>query len=195
MMVERRPLKSTTGDGVQQPLEQRIADALRADTGLSAAELRALLSEVDGAIAAAANAVEQERGKALDPYNPADPATAQQRVLIAQLTHDRLKAAQPHLQRQSATLQRREDAAAWDAGYRRLAAVVEAAAARVARYPALAAEMVELLNLAAAVDAQASDLHGRAPPGESRRLPKVELLARGLRAFSASQTRNAHARQ
>jgi hypothetical protein len=46
--------------------------------------------------------------------------------------------------------------------------------------------MVELLNTAAAVDKHSTDLNIAAPPGESRRLPKVELLARGLQTFSAS---------
>jgi hypothetical protein len=187
-MVERRMLKPTTGNGTAPPtLEQRIASALRSNTTFSAAQLSALIGEVDAAAAAAANAVEEERANALDPFDPNDPATAQQRVLIAQLSYDRLQAATPHLQRQLATLQRREDGERWSASYERHAAVVEAAAARYRRYPALAAEMVELVNLSAAVDKQSSDLNIADPPGESRRLPQVELLARGLKAFSASQ--------
>jgi hypothetical protein len=64
-------------------------------------------------------------------------------VLIAQLAHDRLRAATPHLQRQLAALQRREAGERWSVSYERHAAVVEAAAERYANYPALAAEMVE----------------------------------------------------
>jgi hypothetical protein len=187
-MVERRALKSTTGNDASLPsLEQQIAAALRSDTALTAAELRALLGTVDIAIADAANALELEKAKAVDPFNPSDPATAQQRLVIAQLTADRLKAAQPHLHRQLAALQRREDGERWSASYQRLLPQVEAAAKRFAKYPALAAEMVELVNTAVAVDKRSTDLNIAAPPGESRRLPQVELLARGLKAFSIHQ--------
>jgi hypothetical protein len=74
-VVERRSVKSTTDNGAQQPLEQRIASALNSDTSLSAADVRALLDEVDAASAAAANAIEQERANAVDPFDPSDPAT------------------------------------------------------------------------------------------------------------------------
>jgi hypothetical protein len=183
-VVERRPLKSTSGNGAQpSSLEQQIAAALAADKLPPSSELSALLAEVDVAAAAAAASAAAERERALDLSS--DPAAAQQLILIAELRARRLEAARPRLEQRLQAALGAEYSERWDAHYRRLAAKVEEAAERFRRYPALAAEMVELLNSAAAVDKEVGDLHIRAVAGEHRRLPQVELLARGLKAFSA----------
>jgi hypothetical protein len=80
-----------------------------------------------------------------------------------------------------------ESALRWDARYRRVAAMVEEAAEKFRAYPRLAAELVELMNLAAALDREAGAVNISAAPGESRRIKAVELLARDLPRFSISQ--------
>jgi hypothetical protein len=70
--------------------------------------------------------------------------------------------------------------------YQRVAAKAEAAAKRFAGYPVLLAELLDLIQLAAQVDREASAVNIRAAPGEHRRVRAVELLARGLKAFSIS---------
>jgi hypothetical protein len=198
-MIERRAIASKadntrpadappkSGNGAQPSLESRIAAALRADASPSVADLGALIGEAEVAAAAAATTAIEERERALDIST--DPATAHERVLIAELSRDRLRVALPRLEHKLGEAQRREDGERWDAHYRRLAVKVEEAAVRVAEYPALAAEIVELVNLATAVDKEVSELHMRAAAGEPRRLPQVELLARGLRVFSRRSRR------
>jgi hypothetical protein len=177
-MVERG-----RNDGVQPPtLEARIASALRDDA--TAADLGALIGEVEMAAAAAATAATEERERALDITT--DPATAHERVLVAELSRDRLKAVLPRLQRQLGEAQNREYAQRWQAAYRQAEALRDAAAQRFARYPELVHEMIEIILEAQAVDAEVSRVNGAALPGEYRRLQSVELEARGLKNFSIS---------
>jgi hypothetical protein len=189
-MIERRPIASRSsgnGTAATASLEQRIAAALRGDADAASSELQQLLAEVDTAIAAAVASVAEQRERALDPLSTTDSASAHSAVVIAELHRDRLRVARPRLEQRLAAAVAEESALRWDAHYRRLAAKVEEAAVRVARYPTLAAEIVELVQLAAAVDKEVGDLHIRAASGEHRRLPQVELLARNLPGFSISQ--------
>jgi hypothetical protein len=184
-MIERRALSSKLANSAKPTLEQQIAAALHADASLSAADLKTLIGEVEVAAAAAAQTAVQERDRALDIGT--DPATAHERVLVAELSRDRLKAVLPRLQQKLCEAQRREEAERWDADYRRVAAKVAAAAERFARYPRLLGELLEIIQLAAAVDREASAVNISAAPGEHRRVRAVELMARGLPAFSANQ--------
>jgi hypothetical protein len=77
-------------------------------------------------------------------------------VLIAELRRDRLHAVLPRLQQRLAAAVAQENALRWDARYRRVAAMAEEAAEKFRAYPRLAAELVELMNLAAALDREAS---------------------------------------
>jgi hypothetical protein len=183
-MIEREVLNSKSGNGAQPSLEQRIAAALRADASLSAADLDALIGEVEVAAAAAATTATEERERALDIST--DPAAAHERVLVAELSRDRLKAALPRLQRQLGEAQNREYAQRWEADYRQTEALRDKAVQRFARYPALVHELIEIILEAQAVDAEVSRVNGSALPGEHRRLQGVELKARGLENFSIS---------
>jgi hypothetical protein len=198
-MIERRAIANKadntrpadtppkSGNGAQQPpaLESRIAAALRADASPSVADLDALIGEVESAAVAAATTASEEREHALDIT--VDPTTAHEKVLVAELRRDRLSAVLPRLQQRLAAVVAEEGALRWDARYRRVMAMVEEAAEKFRRYPALAAELVELMNLAAALDREASAVNGSAAAGEYRRVRGVELLARDLASFSLSQ--------
>jgi hypothetical protein len=184
-MVERRPLRSPTGNGAQPALESRIAASLRTDASPSVADLDALIGEVELAAAAAATTASEERERALDIS--IDPASAHEKILIAELRRDRLQAVLPRLQQRLAAAIGAEVAERWDARYRRVNALVEDAAEKFRRYPALAAELVELMNLATALDREAGAVNGSAAPGEYRRVRGVELTARQIDSFSIAQ--------
>jgi hypothetical protein len=185
-MIERRPIVSKGGNGAQpQSLEQRIAAALAAERLPGSSELQQLLAEVETAIAAAAAVATEERERALDLGT--DLATAQQRLLVAELSQRRLEAVLPRLQQRLAAALAQESALRWDARYRRVAAMVEEAAEKFRAYPRLVAELAELMQLAVAVDREASAVNISAAAGEHRRIKAVELVARGMAAFSISQ--------
>jgi hypothetical protein len=200
-MIERRAIASKAdkadnprpadaapkpGNGAPPPptLEQEIAAALRADTSPSVADLDALLGEVELAATAAATTAVEERERALDITT--DPATAHERVLVAELSRDRLHTVLPSLRSRLAEVESQEYAQRWESDYRRAEALRDAAAQRFARYPALVHELIEIILEAQAVDAEVSCVNGSALPGEHRRLQSVELKARGLENFSIS---------
>jgi hypothetical protein len=186
-MVERRPLKSTTGNGAQPPtLEARIASALTADPLPPSAELQLLIAEVETAAATAAQTVSEQRQHALDPL-ATDSAHTFELIGPAQLAHDRLQVALPRLQQQLSAALTAEYAERWNSRFARIEAERDRAAERFRDYPRLAAELVELMNLAVAIDKQASEINSTAPDGERRRLKSVELTARGLERFSIAQ--------
>lgn len=108
-------------------------------------------------------------------------------MLSAELGRDRLRAALPRLRQLLGEAQAREYAERWDARYRRVRTMVEEAAETLRRYPALVAELIGLLKLAAEVDNEVSAVNSAAPDDERRRLAGVELTARGLEAFSTAQ--------
>jgi hypothetical protein len=185
-MVERRPLNSTdNGATAKAPpsLEQKLAAALSAAP--ASADLQQLIGEAEVAIATADESAATAREHALDLAT--DPAKAREAVVSAEMRRDRLRHALPKLQQRLQEALADEYAQAWDAKYRLAEAERDRAAERFRRYPALAAELVELLNTAAAVDRQVSAVNGSAPDGEHRRLKGVELTARDLANFSISQ--------
>jgi hypothetical protein len=185
-MLERQPLKSTSDTGAQPSLEHKIASALRSDASMASAEVQQLIGEVETAAVAAAQSAEQARATALDPLN-LDSARAFEAGHLAQLSCDRLRHALPLLQQQLAAALEREYAKRWSERFRRAEAMVEQAAEKFRRYPALVGELLELLNLAAQVDREVGEVNGSAPDNEHRRLRGVELTARGLHSFSVSQ--------
>jgi hypothetical protein len=189
-MIERRTMnaprgESKAGNGTQPAtLEQRLASAVSGSDELSVEQLQALIAEAESAAAAAAQTAIEERERALDLSS--DPASAQQRVMAADLARDRLQAALPKLQPLLDRAWRREAGERWQRQHDAVAARLEDAAERFARYPELAAEIVELLTLAAEVDKDISAVNQSAPPGR-RHLKSVELTARQLQNFSISQ--------
>jgi hypothetical protein len=79
-----------------------------------------------------------------------------------------------------------EYAALWKSEYERVEAKRDEWTRKYADYPKLVAQLVDLFGSAKAVDEEVSRINGSAPPGEHRRLLGVELTARGLESFSAT---------
>jgi hypothetical protein len=158
---------------------------LRSDS-TAADDVSALIAEVEASMAAAAHAAEAHRADSIDPLVP-DAEAAQRAAASDELRHRRLAAALPRLQQQLSAALAADYHERWDARYRLVEAERDRAAERFRRYPALVAELIEILNTAAAVDRECSALNGSAPDGERRRLKGVELTARGLDRFSIAQ--------
>jgi hypothetical protein len=162
-------------------LEKKIATAL-ADKDIASSNLAALIAETETAIAAADQAAEAERDKALDPALSPDPNAAREAVEAAKFTRDRLRTLLPRLHEAQAA----EYAARWESEYERVEAKRDELARKYAEYPKLVAQLVDLFGSAKAVDEEVSRINGLAPPGEHRRLRGVELTARGLESFSTA---------
>jgi predicted transcriptional regulator len=162
-------------------LEKKIATAL-ADKDIASSNLAALIAETETAIAAADQAAEAEREKALDPALSPDPKAAREAIVAAEFARDRLRTLLPRLQEAQAA----EYAARWASEYERVQAKRDELARRYAEYPKLVARLVDLFGSAKALDEEVSRVNGSAPPGEHRRLRGVELSARGLKSFSTA---------
>jgi predicted transcriptional regulator len=71
-------------------LEKKIATAL-ADQEIASSNLAVLIAETETAIAAADQAAEAEREKALDPALSPDPKAAREAIVAAEFARDRLR--------------------------------------------------------------------------------------------------------
>ena len=162
-------------------LEKKIAAAL-ADKDIGSSALASLIAETETAIAAAYEAAEVERERALDPALCPDANEARRAIEAAEFARDRLRTLLPRLQEVQAV----EYAARWASEYERLEAKRDELARQYAEYPKLVARLVDLFESAKAVDEKVSRINGSAPPGEHRRLLGVELTARGLQSFSTA---------
>jgi hypothetical protein len=162
-------------------LEKKIATAL-ANKDIGSSNLAALIAETETAIAAADQAAEAEREKALDPALSPDPKAAREAIVAAEFARDRLRTLLPRLQEAQAA----EYAERRASEYERVQAKRDELARRYAEYPKLVAPLVDLFGSAKALDEEVSRVNGSAPPGEHRRLRGVELSARGLETFSTA---------
>jgi hypothetical protein len=121
-----------------------------------------------------------ERVKALDPIASPDAAKARAAMEDAAFTRDRLRTVLPRLHARLKE-EAAEYAAQWEPESKRVEAQRDALAAEMRQvYPAAVAQLVDLFQRAAECDRQSSRINGLAPPGDHRRLRKMELTARGV---------------
>jgi hypothetical protein len=102
--------------------------------------------------------------------------------VAAEFARDRLHTLLPRLQEAQAA----EYAARWASEYKRVQAKRDELARRYAEYPKLVARLIDLFESAKAVDEEVSRINRSGPPGEHHRLLGVELTARGLESFGAT---------
>jgi predicted transcriptional regulator len=167
-------------------LEQEIVAAL-AGADVKSGDLSALIERTEAAIPETDQAAETARSKALDPVLSPDAKAAREAMAAAQFDRDRLHTLLPRLQERLQQIQAAEYAARWEADFeqvegRRNELVQEYAAT----YPRLVAQLVDLFERIEVADKEVSRINGSAPSCEHRRLRQVELVARGLEAFSRS---------
>jgi hypothetical protein len=161
-------------------LESCIASSLVSDD-IKSSDLAKLITETEGAIAAADKAAEEERERALDPIASRDATKARETMQAAEFTRDRLKTVLPRLQKRHNELQELEYYAAWKADFERVEAKRDALAAEYAEtYPQVVGRLVDLLHRVEACDREASHINRMAPSGARAHLRGVELTARGI---------------
>ncbi len=166
-------------------LERRIAAALSHDTTSDALDL--LLNEVEEAIIEAEANAKAEREKALDLTKSPDAKAAREAVMAAEFTRDRLRKALPRLQRRYEQVLAGEYLEAWRADYAALEPERDALADELREvYPAVIAQLADLMARLDRFDTKLSDLHQRRPVGEKLHLRGPELVARDLQDFSRS---------
>jgi len=167
-------------------LEQKIVAAL-ADADINSSDLSALIERIEAAIPEADQAAETARSNALDLVLSPDAKAAREAIAAAEFARERLRSVLPRLQERLQQIQAAEYAARWEADFEQVEARRnELVQEYAATYPRLVAQLVDLFERIEAVDKEASRINGSAPSCEHRRLRQVELVARGLEAFSRS---------
>lgn len=168
-------------------LDQRIAQFLANGVAeADSATIAALIDEFEAAKAEAQQAAQAEAEAALDPLN-ADPRASRSQAEEARFECERLAKAIPLLETALLHAQEREYAARWSANYERIEAKRDELAAELtALYPSLVRQLVNLFARIAECDKAVGRINLDAPSGERRRLLGVELAARGLDRFTAS---------
>ena len=168
-------------------LEKRIAAAIGNGSASSDA-LTELIGEVAAAAEAAAQAAAAERERALDVTATADVGAASAAVVAAELTRDRLAATVPRLRQRLSEALSSEQAARWRNDYERVEQRRDAAAAKFAEAcPRLLAELVTLFRNNDEIDTDCRRVNSGAPANEPRRLLGVELTARRMDTYTATQ--------
>ena len=162
-------------------LEKKCLAALQGDLG--AAELAALMTEVQSAISEADALASKECQRAQNPLatSAADARAARKAMDDAQFVADRLRTLLPLLVQQHQEVVRREALTSWQAQYAEIEAQRDAVAAELAQtYPQLVSQLLDLFQRVAVMDAEISRINISAPYGVSDRLARTELVARGL---------------
>src|SRR6476660_1889563 len=93
-------------------IEQRITTAL-GNRAIKADALAELIVETEAAIAAAEQAAEAERAKALDPLQSPDPAQARRAMEDAEFAAQRLQSVLPRLRQRYSAVAAQETYNAW----------------------------------------------------------------------------------
>jgi hypothetical protein len=167
-------------------LEQRLGSAL-SNGSASSADLMELIAEANAAAEAAEQDAAAARERALD-LTASDLDTAHTTLVGAELSRDRLQAVLPKLRSRLTEALGSEAHARWRGDFERTEKRRDEAAAKFAQQcPELLASLVGLMREAEAVDQDCLRVNALAPASEPRRLVGVELSARGMDAYTATQ--------
>jgi hypothetical protein len=147
---------------------------------ISSDRLAALLSECEAAIASADARASTLKEAMFDPQQyPGDARTARDEMENCVFMSARLLTLKGRLQQKYQAALDTEQRAEYNSDLEALRPKHDAVVRRFMRLDALIGEIVEIFQAAQDMDAAASAIHGRAPPGESARLGKVEAVCRG----------------
>jgi hypothetical protein len=168
-------------------LEQLVAAAL-ANGHAGSEALTELITAASTAAEAAEQAATAARERALDVVASPDVGAAHAAVAAAELVRDRLAATLPRLRARLTEALAAEHHARWFSDYLRVEKLRNQAAEKFARQcPELLANLIGLFRESDAVDQECLRVNANAPANEPRRLVAVELHARGMNTFTASQ--------
>jgi len=166
-----------------KPLEQRIVAAL-ANPNNGSEPLAELIRDTEAAAAAADRTAVDERAKAVDLLQSPDPKAAHQRVVDAEISRDRLKASLPKLREKLTAALEAEHHARWLNDYRSVKKQLDEAVTLFNSYREHSEAIAQMFAVAVGMDREVSRINLNAPDGENRRLPPVELAARGMTGFT-----------
>jgi hypothetical protein len=162
-------------------LEKRVVAVLGGNGNLpSVAELQELIRDTAESAQANFDAAESERVKALDLVSCPDPAEAHERIAAAKLSAERFSVALPKLRDKLRSALAAEEKDRWWSDYKKVKTQLDEAVTLFKTYDEHAQAIAQMFALAATVDKTISDLNGRAPNDEHRRLRSVEQTARCL---------------
>jgi hypothetical protein len=117
----------------------------------------------------------------LDPIASPDPIKARAAMEDAAFCRDRLRTVLPRLHVRLKQVEAAEYVAKWEPDFKRVEAQRDALAGEMREvYPAAVAQLGDLFERMAQCDRECSRINRSAPPGDRRRLLRVELTARGV---------------
>lgn len=171
-------------------LDNRIAGAFNG--GVAAADIPALIREVEVAAVAAGAAAEQARLKALDPLTENLDA-ARRQMNDAAFARDRLQTALPKLKQRLKDLRDDVEDARRRALYDKLAAERDSLAAELREaYPSFAEKIADILSRCAANDREIEYLNGHMLPRDAQPLLLADQVARDLDHYCARRDFSGH---
>jgi hypothetical protein len=176
--------KTQTLQEMGSALEQRIVSLL-ANADADSNSIIDLLAEVKVAISMANHESAALRDKSVDITSA--PEVAHQAIVDAEaatLARDRLQGVAPKIIERLADVQRSEERQRWLSDYNVVRQTLSDAASLFREYERYSNNMMKMFVLAEHVDKEVSRINGSAPPGEHRRLRRVELEARDLDSFT-----------
>jgi chromosome segregation ATPase len=164
-------------------LDERIIGAFR--SGVTSADVAALISEAETAAAALAQAAEKARTRALDPTLSSTEITAARRAMEdAAFRRDRMQEAVPRLNDRLKQLRREEEQARRWKEYTTALAERDALATELDEvYPAMAERLAGLMARVASNDA-AIDRVNRSLPDGAKWMASAEFVARSLSGWN-----------
>jgi hypothetical protein len=175
-------------------LDQRIAAALKEDPEHSSDFLAGLLDEIDTAIDDCDQTSREGRAASIDPTR-LDGAAHRAKAEDAEFMASRYRAGEARLKNLHAMALAKEYEERWNAEADDIElAVVRAADELLERYTPLTSWLVEFLTRKTALDKEVARINSAAPTGTSRRLKEVELIARNIEGYGASQPLEKHLR-
>jgi hypothetical protein len=170
---------------VSQSIDKRIAAALSAATH-EAADLGALITEVEGVIGSVTAEMTHSSAQMLDPMNQ-DFEASRIRVEKAKVMLARFEVSLPKLKALHAGALAAERLAKWNADLAALQITRDALADRFrTRYCEVVGELIDIFDEMAALDQQVDELNSRAhAAGARQRMRTTEWVARGIDSFTA----------
>ena len=164
----------------QPDLEARISAAFK--DGAKSGDFEPLIADAEAASTAAIAAAKRARDRALDPGTPATEVVAARRASEdASFVSDRMQVAAARLRERHRAVAAKEQDARRTIAYNKVVRERDKLAAELASvYPAMAAQLADLLHRIAANNREIAAT--KLPEGGSRIL-ESELVARNLRGF------------
>jgi hypothetical protein len=184
--MEEGQMRANGYDTQYLTLERRLSGVLAEDSkAITAATLRALMEETEGAIVDAQEWVRVAEQAAYDPSIVPDISDARKQMEEASLRVGRLQTLLTRLQRRHVQVAEAERLKQWKRDFADSKKQRDDLANELAKvYPEVIAKLADLFTRIAILDQKLSTLHQARPSGVALHLTGSELVARELERFS-----------